>query len=224
MKKQILLLAAGLLCAACTKEMAPDDNVSGDRFVLRASLEQDKSDGKTDSGEEGEKTTLNEDTGAVLWAEGDKIKAVWNGGSAESVGLSTGAVAYAEFSFESMGGTPAYVVYPSSVTSTWDGTDFKVTFPSTQGGTFSEASLEAGPVDVVGRRISSGFRSDGPIERGRRLAVFEMEEADFRRPPHHLSFSPARCISYDDQELCRVGHFGLGYGQRDRNKSRADIC
>ncbi len=153
MKKQILLLAAGLLCAACTKEMAPDDNVSGDRFVLRASLEQDKSDGKTDSGEEGEKTTLNEDTGAVLWAEGDKIKAVWNGGSAESVGLSTGAVAYAEFSFESMGGTPAYVVYPSSVTSTWDGTDFKVTFPSTQGGTFSEASLEAGPVDVVGRRI-----------------------------------------------------------------------
>lgn len=153
MKKQILLLAAGLLCAACTKEMAPDDNVSGDRFVLRASLEQDKSDGKTDSGEEGEKTTLNEDTGAVLWAKDDQIKAVWNGGSAVSAGLQAGDVTYAKFYFESMGGTPAYVVYPSSVTSTWDGTDFKVTFPSTQGGTFSEASLEAGPVDVVGRRI-----------------------------------------------------------------------
>lgn len=84
MKKQILLLAAGLLCAACTKEMAPDDNVSGDRFVLRASLEQDKSDGKTDSGEEGEKTTLIVNTSVM---QGDNVpseRCLFLGGSAKT--------------------------------------------------------------------------------------------------------------------------------------------
>ncbi len=154
MEKQILLLAAGLFCLACTKETAPDDHVSGGCFVLRASLEQDAPDGKTGSGEEERgKTTLDTETGAVHWAKDDRIKAVWNDGSAVSAGLPAGDVTYAEFSFDNMEGTPAYVVYPSTVDGTWDGTDFKVSFPTEQSGMFSEAAIEAGPVDVIGRRI-----------------------------------------------------------------------
>ena len=173
MEKQILLLAAGLFCLACAKETAPDDHVSGGCFVLRASLEQDAPDGKTGSGEEERgKTTLDTETGAVLWAEGDKIKAVWNGGSAVSAGLPAGNVTYAEFSFDNMEGTPAYVVYPSTVDGTWDGTDFKVSFPTVQSGMFSEAAIEAGPVDLIGRRIY--FKNVGA------LVKLTIEYADVR--------------------------------------------
>lgn len=98
------------------------------------------------------KTTLDETTGSVSWAVGDKLKLVCEDGS----DFTTEALTEADIKEDGtatfkatnvpVGKTLKWAVYPSEiVTSLTDG-KFSVTVPQVQDGTFAKASIEVGEI------------------------------------------------------------------------------
>ncbi len=141
MKKYISVLtiaALGVLALSCAKEMDVNQDNTGKSIskVFTATLEKD---------DDVTKTEIQSDK-SVNWSVGDKILAVWNGGSKASEALTEGGAGNKQFIVNGMGGDAAFAVYPSSIVSTYDGTDFKVTVPSAQDGTFANAAIEVAPV------------------------------------------------------------------------------
>ena len=82
MKKTIIIsVFAAVVFAACNKAelSAPESAAVNGNFSLSATLENDTPDSRT---------SLDSDGKTVLWAVGDKISLLWNGGSAESSAVS----------------------------------------------------------------------------------------------------------------------------------------
>ena len=141
MKKFYFVLAASaaLLAASCAKEEKPFEEKAAGKgnlttISVKATHEADEAV-TPDS-----KTTLNTGDGSVAWAAGDRIKMVWNGGSAVSE-PTTGTGSSAEFEVEVGAGTK-FAVYPSTVTASYDGSTFSVTVPADQDGSFANAAIE----------------------------------------------------------------------------------
>lgn len=133
----LTIAALGVLALSCAKEMDVNQDNTGKSIskVFTATLEKD---------DDVTKTEIQSDK-SVNWSVGDKILAVWNGGSKESEALTEGG-ASASFTVNDMEGNPQYAVYPSTLTSSYDGASFKVTIPSTQDGSFSKAAVEVAQV------------------------------------------------------------------------------
>lgn len=134
----LTIAALGVLALSCAKEMDVNQDNTGKSIskVFTATLEKD---------DDVTKTEIQSDK-SVNWSVGDKILAVWNGGSKASEALTEGGAGNKQFIVNGMGGDAAFAVYPSSIVSTYDGTDFKVTVPSAQDGTFANAAIEVAPV------------------------------------------------------------------------------
>ena len=149
MKKFYFVLAASaaLLAASCAKEEKPfEEKTAGKGNLTTISV---KATHETDEAEVPEadasqapvsRTELNTGTGAVTWAAGDRIKMVWNGGSAVSE-PTTVTGSSAEFEVEVGAGTK-FAVYPSTVTASYDGSTFSVSVPADQDGSFANAAIE----------------------------------------------------------------------------------
>ena len=141
-RNRSLLIVAALFFAACTaSEPNAPEAVPGSKILISASRE----------GCAASKTELQDD-GSVLWSDGDKIKLVWNGGSAESEALSLSEpAATATFTVSVPDGvTPLYAVYPSSVPASYDGSRFEVTLPQSADGSFAGAAFEVAEVPSEG--------------------------------------------------------------------------
>ena len=141
-RNRSLLIVAALFFAACTaSEPNAPEAVPGSKILISASRE----------GCAASKTELQDD-GSVLWSNGDKIKLVWNGGSAESEALSLSEpAATATFTVSVPDGvTPLYAVYPSSVPASYDGSRFEVTLPESADGSFAGAAFEVAEVPSEG--------------------------------------------------------------------------
>ena len=141
MKKFYFVLAASaaLLAASCAKEEKPFEEKAagkGNLTIISVKATHEADQAVTPDS----KTTLNTGDGSVAWAAGDRIKMVWNGGSAVSE-PTTGTGSSAEFEVEVGAGTK-YAVYPSSVDAIYDGSTFSVTVPASQDGSFANAAIE----------------------------------------------------------------------------------
>lgn len=134
----LTIAALGVLALSCAKEMDVNQDNTGKSIskVFTATLEKD---------DDVTKTEIQSDK-SVNWSVGDKILAVWNGGSKASEALTEGGAGNKQFIVNGMGGDAAFAVYPSSIVSTYDGTDFKVTVPPAQDGTFANAAIEVAQV------------------------------------------------------------------------------
>lgn len=88
----------------------------------------------------------------MLWTDGDRIRVVWQGGSAVSAPLSLDAeTAVADFTVSLPEGTvPLYAVYPAETEASCDGSSLTVEIPAVQDGTFSQAAIEAAEVSADG--------------------------------------------------------------------------
>ena len=141
MKKTIIIsVFAAVVFAACNKAelSAPESAAVNGNFSLSATLENDTPDSRT---------SLDSDGKTVLWAVGDKISLLWNGGSAESSAVSV-AGATADFS-ATVEDTPEYAVYPHSATASWDGSNLNITVPATQDGSFASAAIAVAKIPVA---------------------------------------------------------------------------
>lgn len=159
----ILFFAAGLALASCAKEItetpaAPEESVPEYTTITLTATHPEMTEAGAAAQENGAtavvstKTTLDE-TGAVSWAAGDKLKLVCEDGS----DFTTEALAEADLK---EGGNTAtfkatvpagkalkWAVYPSDIATelTKDG-KFSVTVPQVQDGKFEHASIEAGEI------------------------------------------------------------------------------
>ena len=89
------------------------------------------------------KASLNTFNGYVGWESSDKLKAVYEGGSAVSSEASMGEANSASFAITyPEEKTLTHVVYPHGIAATNDGGDFKVTVPASQDGSFAGAAIE----------------------------------------------------------------------------------
>lgn len=149
--KHKLLIAAALSFCACTQmePTIPGDNQEQENITLSFSATHEQSGEET-------RTEL-QSGGSVLWSDGDRIKLVWNGGSAasEELDLSGGTAASATFTASvPSGATPAFAVYPSGIGSSYDGSSFTVTVPATQDGSFASAAIEVATAGESGGSIA----------------------------------------------------------------------
>ncbi len=164
-----LFFAAGLMLASCAKDItetpsAPDDSApeyttitltATHPVMTEAGAEAQEISGAaavSTASTVSTKTTLDETTGSVRWAAGDKLKLVCEDGT----DFSTEALTEADLKDGGKTATfkatvPAgkalkWAVYPSDTeTALTDGT-FSVTVPQAQDGKFEHASIEAGEI------------------------------------------------------------------------------
>lgn len=158
-----LLLASALAIVSCAKEISetptePDDSTPEyTTITLTAAHPVMTETGAAAQENEGTaeistKTTINETTGSVSWAVGDKLKLVCEDGS----DFITDALTEADIKEDGTatfkarnvpaGKTLKWAVYPSDIeTSLTDG-KFSVTVPQKQDGTFEHASIEVGEI------------------------------------------------------------------------------
>lgn len=158
-----LLLASALAIVSCAKEISetptePDNSTPEyTTITLTAAHPVMTETGAAAQENEGTaeistKTTLDETTGSVSWAVGDKLKLVCEDGS----DFITDALTEADIKEDGtstfkatnvpVGKTLKWAVYPSEiVTSLTDG-KFSVTVPQVQDGKFKHASIEAGEI------------------------------------------------------------------------------
>lgn len=159
-----LFFAAGLTLVSCAKEItetpaAPDDAVPEYTTITLTATHPEMTEAGAAVQENGTaaavstKTTLDETTGSVSWAAGDKLKLVCEDGT----DFSTEALTEADLKDGGKTATfkatvPAgkalkWAVYPSDTETamTTDG-KFSVTVPQKQDGKFEHASIEAGEI------------------------------------------------------------------------------
>ena len=159
-----LFFAAGLALASCAKEItetpaAPEESVPEYTTITLTATHPEMTEAGAAAQENGTtavvstKTTLEEKTGSVNWAAGDKLKLVCKDGS----DFTTEALTEADLKDGGRTATfkatvPAgkalkWAVYPSDIATelTSDG-KFSVTVPQVQDGKFEHASIEAGEI------------------------------------------------------------------------------
>lgn len=158
-----LLFASALAIVSCAKEISetptePDDSTPEyTTITLTAAHPVMTETGAAAQENEGTaeistKTTLDETTGSVNWAKGDKLKLICEDGS----DFTTDALTEADIKEDGTAtfkarNVPAektlkWAVYPSDIeTSLTDG-KFSVTVPQVQDGTFEHASIEVGEI------------------------------------------------------------------------------
>ena len=160
----ILFFAAGLALASCAKEItetpaAPEESVPEYTTITLTATHPEMTESGAAAQENGAtavfstKTTLDETTGSVSWAVGDKLKLVCEDGS----DFTTEALTEADLKDGGKTATfkatvPAgkalkWAVYPSDIaTELTKGGKFSVTVPHEQDGNFEHASIEAGEI------------------------------------------------------------------------------
>ena len=87
------------------------------------------------------KTTVDKESGVVSWAEGDKIKICWDGGSSvsDAVVISGGVARFTANVSEAA--EDLYAVYPSGTTASVAEGALKVDIPQSQSGSFADADI-----------------------------------------------------------------------------------
>ena len=158
-----LLFASALAIVSCAKEISevptePDNSTPEyTTITLTAAHPVMTETGAATQENEGTaaistKTTLDETTGSVSWAVGDKLKLVCEDGSdflteaLTEADLKDGGKTATFKATVKSGKALKWAVYPSDiVTSLTDG-KFSVTVPQVQDGTFAKASIEAGEI------------------------------------------------------------------------------
>lgn len=158
-----LLLASALAIVSCAKEISetptePDDSTPEYTTITLTAAHpvMTETGAATQENEEtaaiSTKTTLDETTGSVSWAVGDKLKLVCEDGSdfiteaLTEADLKDGGKTATFKATVKSGKALKWAVYPSEiVTSLTDG-KFSVTVPQVQDGKFEHASIEAGEI------------------------------------------------------------------------------
>lgn len=159
-----LFFAAGLALASCAKEItetpaAPEESVPEYTTITLTATHPEMTEAGAAAQENGAtavvstKTTLDETTGTVSWAAGDKLKLVCEDGTP----FTTEALTEADLkdggntaTFKATvpaGKALKWAVYPSGIATelTNDG-KFSVTVPQVQDGSFEHASIEVGEI------------------------------------------------------------------------------
>ena len=158
-----LLFASALAIVSCAKEISetptePDDSTPEyTTITLTAAHPVMTETGAAAQENEGTaeistKTTINETTGSVSWATGDKLKLVCEDGS----DILTEALAEADLkdggktaTFKAtvnLGKALKWAVYPSNIEASLTDGKFSVTVPQVQDGNFEHASIEVGEI------------------------------------------------------------------------------
>lgn len=159
-----LFFAAGLALASCAKEItetpaAPEESVPGYTTITLTVTHPEMTEAGAAAQENGAtavvatKTTLDETTGSVSWAKGDKLKLVCEDGSdfyteaLTEADLKNGGKTATFKATVPAGKALKWAVYPSDIATelTKDG-KFSVTVPQVQDGKFEHASIEAGEI------------------------------------------------------------------------------
>lgn len=159
-----LFFAAGLALASCAKEItetpaAPEESVPEYTTITLTATHPEMTEAGAAAQENGAtavvstKTTLNEKTGSVSWAKGDKLKLVCEDGSdfpteaLTEADLKEGGNTATFKATVPAGKALKWAVYPSDIATelTKDG-KFSVTVPQVQDGEFKHASIEAGEI------------------------------------------------------------------------------
>ena len=157
-----LFFAAGLALASCAKEItetpaAPEESVPEYTTITLTATHPEMTESGAAVQENGAtavvstKTTLDETTGTVNWAAGDKLKLVCEDGLAFPTEALTASDIAEDGTATFKATVPAgkalkWAVYPDGIeTSLTDG-KFSVMVPQVQDGTFEHASIEAGEI------------------------------------------------------------------------------
>ena len=157
-----LFFAAGLALASCAKEItetpaAPEESVPEYTTITLTATHPEMTETGAAVQENGAtavvstKTTLDETTGSVSWAVGDKLKLVCKDGSDFTTEALTASDIAEDGTATFKATVPAvkalkWAVYPDGIeTSLTDG-KFSVTVPQVQDGNFEHASIEAGEI------------------------------------------------------------------------------
>ena len=155
--------AAGLALASCAKEItetpaAPEESVPEYTTITLTATHPEMTEAGAAAQENGAtavvstKTTLDETTGSVSWAVGDKLKLVCKDGS----DFTTEALTASDIAEDGTatfkatvqaGKALKWAVYPSDIaTELTDDGKFSVTVPQVQDGNFEHVSIEAGEI------------------------------------------------------------------------------
>ena len=158
-----LLFASALAIVSCAKEISetptePDDSTPEyTTITLTAAHPVMTETGAAAQENEGTaeistKTTINETTGSVSWAKGDKLKLICEDGSDFTTEALTeadlkdgGKTATFKATVKS-GKALKWAVYPSNIETSLTGGKFSVTVPQVQDGKFEHASIEVGEI------------------------------------------------------------------------------
>lgn len=158
-----LLLASALAIVSCAKEISetptePDDSTPEyTTITLTAAHPVMTETGAAAQENEGTaeistKTILDETSGSVSWAKGDKLKLVCEDGSDFTTEALTeadlkdgGKTATFKATVKS-GKALKWAVYPSEIVTSLNGGKFSVTVPQVQDGNFEHASIEVGEI------------------------------------------------------------------------------
>lgn len=159
-----LLLASALAIVSCAKEISetptePDDSTPEyTTITLTVAHPVMTETGAAAQENEGTaeistKTTLDETTGSVNWAKGDKLKLVCEDGSdfttealEEADLLKDGGKTATFKATVPAGKALKWAVYPSDIVTSLNGGKFSVTVPQVQDGKFEHASIEVGEI------------------------------------------------------------------------------
>lgn len=158
-----LLLASALAIVSCAKEISetptePDDSTPEyTTITLTAAHPVMTETGETAQENEGTaaistKTILDETSGSVSWAVGDKLKLVCEDGSdfttdtLSKADLKDGGKTATFKATVPVGKALKWAVYPSNIVTSLNGGKFSVTVPPVQDGTFEHASIEVGEI------------------------------------------------------------------------------
>lgn len=159
-----LLLASALAIVSCANEISetptePDDSTPEyTTITLTAAHPVMTETGAAAQENEGTaeistKTTLDETTGSVSWAAGDKLKLVCEDGSdfttealEEADLLKDGGKTATFKATVKSGKARKWAVYPSEIVTSLNGGKFSVTVPQVQDGNFEHASIEVGEI------------------------------------------------------------------------------
>lgn len=160
----ILFFAAGLALASCAKEItetpaAPEESVPEYTTITLTATHPEMTEAGAAAQENGAtavvstKTTLDETTGSVSWAVGDKLKLVCEDGSdfttevLTEADLKEGGKTATFKATVPAGKALKWAVYPSDIaTELTNDEKFSVTVPQVQDGEFKHASIEAGEI------------------------------------------------------------------------------
>ena len=159
-----LFFAAGLALASCAKEItetpaAPEESVPEYTTITLTATHPEMTEAGAAAQENGAtavvstKTTLEEKTGSVNWAAGDKLKLVCEDGTPfttealTEADLKNGGKTATFKATVTAGKALKWAVYPSDIaTELTNGGKFSVTVPQVQDGKFEHASIEAGEI------------------------------------------------------------------------------